>query len=136
QTAAVEPAGRVPPACPPTPPLLIAAANGTWTSRPLPVGGVLTIGRDAATDIRIDERAVSRRHARLEVGGAGERRLVDLGSANGTQVGGALVRDGGVPLRPGEPILIGRTVITVHVPIPTARSQPPRPRLPPPPLGA
>jgi hypothetical protein len=130
-TAGLETSEPVSPAGEATPHLLIAAADGTWTSRPLPVGGVLTIGRGAETDICIDERAVSRRHARLEVGGAGEYRLVDLGSANGTQVGGELVRSGGVPLRPGEPILIGRTVITVHVPIPTARSQPPRPGLAP-----
>ena len=135
-TARLDTCEPVSPACPTTPHLLIAAADGTWTSRPLPVGGVLTIGRGAETDIRIDERAVSRQHARLEVGAAGELRLVDLGSANGTRVGGAFVRGGGVTLQPGEPILIGRTVVTVHTPVPTAQPMPPRPGLAPAGVGA
>jgi len=114
---------QVAPGCPSAPHLLIVAADGTWRSRPLPTGGVLTIGRSAGVDVRVDERAVSRLHARLEVGGAGELRLVDLGSANGTLVGERLVRDVGVTVRPGEPILIGRTVLTVHAPSPARGSE-------------
>jgi DNA-binding NtrC family response regulator len=105
-----------PPSGPSAPYLLIVAADGTWTSRPLPTGGALTIGRGVEADIRVDERVVSRLHARLEVAGARELRLIDLDSENGTLVGGKLVRNVGVAVRPGEPILIGRTVITVHVP--------------------
>ncbi len=111
------------PACPSVPHLLIVAADGTWTSRPLPASGVLTIGRSAEVDVRVDERAVSRLHARLEVAGAGELRLVDLGSTNGTLVGERLVRDVGVTVRPGEPILIGRMVLVVHAPSPAHESE-------------
>ena len=57
---------------------------------------------------------MSRLHARLEVAGATELWLVDLGSENGTLVGGKLVRNITVPVRPGEPILIGRTLLAVH----------------------
>jgi hypothetical protein len=107
---------RVSPACPSPPHLLIVAADGTWTSRLLPTGGVLVIGRSAEVDVRVDERAVSRLHARLEVTSATELRLIDLGSANGTMVGTRLVRDVAVTVWPGEPILIGRTVLAVHAP--------------------
>jgi transcriptional regulator of acetoin/glycerol metabolism len=102
------------PAGPSAPHLLIVAADGTWTSRSLPVNGALTIGRGVEVDVRVDERAVSRRHARLEVAGATDLQLVDLDSANGTLVGGKLVRNVAVPVRLGEPILIGRTLLAVH----------------------
>jgi len=110
---------RVPPTGPSTPYLLIVAPDGTWTSRSLPADGALTIGRSTEVDVRLDERAVSRRHARLEVARAGGLRLVDLDSANGTLVGGRLVRNVTVTVRPGEPILIGRTVLAVHGPSPS-----------------
>jgi pSer/pThr/pTyr-binding forkhead associated (FHA) protein len=111
--------------------LLIAAADGTWTSRSLPADGALTIGRGVESDIRLAERAASRRHARLEVAGAGSLRLVDLDSANGTLVGGRLVRNAAAPVRPGELILIGRTVLAVHVPPASEGCAPPllQPRL-------
>jgi len=123
---------RAPPACPSPPHLLIVAADGRWTSRPLPTGGALIIGRSSEVDVRVDERAVSRRHARLEVIGAGALRLIDLGSANGTLVGERLVRDAGVTVWPGEPILIGRTVLALHAPA-LARASEAEPRPPRPP---
>jgi len=103
------------------PHLLIVAPDGTWSSKPLPTRGVLIIGRDDEVDVRVDERAVSRKHARLEAVGPGNLRLVDLRSANGTLVGGQLVRDASVVVRSGEPILIGRTVLSVHG-LPPART--------------
>ena len=109
----------VQPTGPSAPHLLIVAADGTWTSRSLPADGALTIGRSTEVDVCLDERAVSRRHARLEVARAGDLRLVDLDSANGTLVGGRLVRNVTVTVRPGEPILIGRTVLAVHAPSPS-----------------
>jgi two-component system response regulator AtoC len=125
--AGLESTERVSSASPSAPHLLIVAADGTWTSRPLPAGGALTIGR-GDVDVRIDERAVSRRHARLEVAGPGDLRLVDLGSANGTVVGDRRVHSAGVMLRPGEPILIGRTVLSVHAAVSEQAAEPaPRP---------
>jgi len=50
----------------------------------LPVSGEVTIGRDAASTIHIDDPAVSRRHAILRVGETLE--IEDLGGANGTFV--------------------------------------------------
>ena len=50
----------------------------------LPARGEVTIGRDEASAIRIDDPAVSRRHAILRLGDALE--IEDLGGANGTFV--------------------------------------------------
>jgi serine/threonine protein kinase len=55
---------------------------------------VLTIGRDSDQDIILNSEKVSRRHARLERGIGGVYRLTDLGSRNGSWVGGyKLVKD-------------------------------------------
>ncbi len=48
----------------------------------------LIIGRDPACDIHIDDRRVSRQHARIEPEPDGGLLLVDNGSANGTYVNG------------------------------------------------
>ncbi|HEX5858845.1 MAG TPA: FtsK/SpoIIIE domain-containing protein [Microbacterium sp.] len=73
--------------------------SGPDAGRSLPLSrGALTIGRDAGCDIVLDDPLVSKRHARLEVGGD-RVELIDLNSANGIVVEGAsvtrLVADGG-----------------------------------------
>jgi two-component system response regulator AtoC len=103
-----------------TPYLLIVAPDGTWRSELFPASGVLTIGRGGEVGVRLYDPVVSRRHARLETTAAGGFRIVDLGSANGTRVGGRVVRNDAVAVRPGQPILIGRTVLAVHAPSPPA----------------
>ena len=50
----------------------------------------VTIGRAEGADIRIEDQAVSKQHAAIEVMGA-DHMLLDLGSANGTFVNGAKV---------------------------------------------
>lgn len=54
------------------------------TIHPLPASGVVRLGRDPASDIRIDDQSVSRQHLALHLGVAVE--VEDLGSANGTQL--------------------------------------------------
>lgn len=54
------------------------------------LGGEMTIGRDTTAEIRIDDPAVSRSHARVTVRG-GQYVLEDLGSVNGTIVNGTRV---------------------------------------------
>jgi DNA-binding NtrC family response regulator len=107
-----------------SPHLLIVAADGTCTSRPLPAGGVLTIGRSHEADIWLAEQAVSRQHARLETTRAGVIRLIDLGSTNGTLVGGTTVRNSAVIVQSGEPISIGRTVLVANMPAGVAHDAP------------
>lgn len=52
---------------------------------------VISVGRDPAADVFVDNPGVSRDHFRLERMGAGEYQVVDLGSANGTFVNDQMV---------------------------------------------
>ena len=60
---------------------------------------LLVIGRDPECDLRLDNTAVSRHHARIERRGASYV-LRDLGSANGTYVNGMAISLW--PIRPGD----------------------------------
>ena len=70
----------------------------------------LLIGSSPACDIRLSDRLVSRRHAAVEVVGR-RLRLTDLGSTNGTTVGGLAI--GEAFLRGGEAVCVGETVLQV-----------------------
>jgi signal transduction histidine kinase len=68
----------------------------------------LGIGRDAANPLRLHDTEVSRRHAEFQPIEGGFR-IVDLGSANGTFVNKAQIKE--AILRPGDQIQIGQTVL-------------------------
>jgi DNA-binding NtrC family response regulator len=70
----------------------------------------LYVGGAAESDLRLSDRAVSRRHFAIELEGDWLR-LEDLGSTNGTFVCGVRVRD--VLLTGGETVRVGST--TLHV---------------------
>ena len=74
------------------------------TEYDLPGGKVYLIGRDKQADIPILSTSVSRRQARIDATGAAPV-LIDLGSANGTQVNGESVDRH--PLRDGDLIKMG-----------------------------
>jgi DNA-binding NtrC family response regulator len=80
----------------------------------LPAVGELSIGRDDDADVVIDDRAVSRCHARL-IAARGEVAIADLGSHNGTRVNGVRV-DGARTLASGDEIAIGDVTLVVHLP--------------------
>lgn len=65
------------------------------------------VGRDPASDVSLDGRGVSRRHARIVIDGS-DVQLEDLGSKNGTTVGNRPVK-GQVALRDGDHITFGST---------------------------
>ena len=67
--------------------------------------GVNLIGRDAASDVCLDDVSVSRRHARLLIEGANVR-LEDLNSKNGTSVSGDQI-SGTVALHGDERVAFG-----------------------------
>lgn len=69
----------------------------------------LTIGRDAACDVKVESPYVSRRHARVEPHGASFL-LVELGSANPTLVNGERM-SGKRVLAPGDTISIADVTI-------------------------
>ena len=72
----------------------------------------ITLGSVQGNTLVLNDRTVSRYHAELRR----ERdriRLTDLGSTNGTRVGGVVVRDGSVTVAPGAHIKLGNTEIVV-----------------------
>lgn len=71
----------------------------------------IVIGRDPTNDIVINDAEVSRKHARLMLQ-AGSYILEDLGSTNGTYVGGQKLM-GPHTLRSGELIMLGENVALV-----------------------
>ncbi|MCE9580256.1 MAG: sigma 54-interacting transcriptional regulator [Deltaproteobacteria bacterium] len=85
--------------------LLLVAGNGQLSTYELSHGEVV-IGRGADCDVVIDHRSLSRRHAVLRAGAPVT--VEDLGSTNGTRVGGELRRGGPpIPLHAGDGFHIG-----------------------------
>ena len=84
---------------------LLAFWEGGFGTFTLPMSGRVAIGRLNESGIRIDHPSVSRQHAELLIGPP--LRVVDLGSFNGTRVGG-------VRIQPNEPtVVLPHTVIEV-----------------------
>ena len=72
--------------------------------------GKLLIGREKDCDLQLEDKQVSRRHAAVEL--SAERVILcDLGSANGTWVGG--LRVSAVPLMDGGHFQIGASEIVL-----------------------
>jgi nitrite reductase (NADH) large subunit len=90
------------------------------------VSGPLVIGREG-DGLRLDDPGVSRRHALIEPDGDGVR-LTDLGSRNGTFVNGAPVH-GATPLRGGDRIVVGNTLLVVDGAAAAPQPPPPSPAL-------
>src|SRR6185312_8470758 len=72
----------------------------------------LTIGRAAPAELKVADPSLSRRHARLSREGEAVR-VVDLGSRNGTWVGGRRIEDAIV--RAGDTIVLGQCTIAVQL---------------------
>jgi DNA-binding winged helix-turn-helix (wHTH) protein len=119
-------------------PVTLASPGGrmyvTMTDRQIPLlEGMTTIGRGSDAAIQIDAGGVSRYHARIIVTG-GEPSIEDLGSKNGTFVGGARI-DGLRALADGDQIRVGPVLITFRVAPATVATEtmtegPARPRQP------
>jgi pSer/pThr/pTyr-binding forkhead associated (FHA) protein len=99
--------------------LVIVNGGAEGTEYPLDRDSVV-IGRDPDADIPLDDKAVSKRHAALELG-ASSHRIRDLGSTNGMLVNGAAVR--AADLKHGDRIVIGEHEFQYLV---ESRERPPR----------
>ncbi len=75
------------------------------------VAGSATIGRAADNDIVLDQEGVSRRHLELRID-SDKLSVKDLFSTNGVYVNGARVNEGA--LRPGDTLLVGRTLFRIE----------------------
>lgn len=98
---------------------LLVLQDDSWTTQLLPADGELVVGRGEDVQVRIDDRSMSRRHAKLVLG----RQLFieDLGSANGTRVGGrTLGPNERAPLFPGEPADLGNVTLVVQREVPSS----------------
>ncbi|GAB2588399.1 hypothetical protein Aab01nite_43190 [Paractinoplanes abujensis] len=73
----------------------------------------VVLGRDAACDVAVADRRVSRRHCRVVIRPDAVT-VRDLGSRNGTYVNGILI-DGGRELHDGDELRLGDTVVRAGV---------------------
>jgi S-DNA-T family DNA segregation ATPase FtsK/SpoIIIE len=95
--------------------LELVVVGGPASGRRVPLyDGEYVVGRDGASDIRLDDPAMSANHLRLRVTGS-EVEAEDLGSRNGTTVEGSALEPGRtVSLAPGAVVRAGRTLVAVE----------------------
>jgi len=86
-----------------------------WGERIVPLAaGATVVGRDPKCTVAIPSGLVSRQHARIVVNGA-RAVLHDLGSKNGTLIGGRRV-EGNADLADGDEIRIGPALLVFCAP--------------------
>jgi DNA-binding NtrC family response regulator len=91
--------------------LVVYHLDGTQTALLAPEQPVV-VGRDASADLVVDERSLSRKHARFTLKG-GHVVVEDLESRNGTFAGGQRVPR--AEARPGDEIVLGNVMTSVVV---------------------
>jgi pSer/pThr/pTyr-binding forkhead associated (FHA) protein len=94
------------------PELILEIVEGDDAGRKTQLAGTVEIGRDASTNLALDDDQASRRHARVSAQGEGAV-VEDLGSTNGTYVNGQPI-EGPRAVRPGDKIRVGLTVIELR----------------------
>ncbi len=97
--------------------LLVTAGPQEGVEIPL-IQDTLTLGRatqDTPWDIPLQDRAVSRPHCRFSLR-AGVWTIMDLGSANGTLLNGAPVSAEPRPLKDGDVVAVGETMLLLRQP--------------------
>jgi DNA-binding NtrC family response regulator len=96
--------------------LLVMSLEVFW-SQPLPLSGVVTVGRSSKCTVQIEDPMSSREHAKIHVGlaaGVPVLTIEDVGSANGTRVRDMVIKPGEpAAIQPGEAMMIGSTVLMV-----------------------
>lgn len=92
--------------------LTIHAGPGVSSERSLGLG-TFVFGRASTVDVVVDHPTVSQRHCQLTVELGKGIRLLDLGSANGTELNGRRVSTGFVA--PGDVLKLGEAVVLVEL---------------------
>lgn len=95
-----------------TPTQLIVTEGGLTGTRIGLTGAPVLIGRANDSTLVLEDDYASTRHARISLQN-GRWIVEDLGSTNGTYLGQRKL-DGPVPLEPGVPLRIGRTVLELR----------------------
>jgi len=107
-----EPAAPVPAPTPGAPRTLVVT-EGSLRGTTITLGQApILIGRAPECTLVLEDDYASGRHARFSLQG-GTWMLEDLGSTNGTYLGRAKV-EAPVPVEPGAPVRIGRTVLELR----------------------
>jgi len=89
----------------------LVVSTGSLTGRTLEVERRLVVGRDEGCELVLeDDEKVSRRHCAFSPNPDGTLTVEDLGSSNGTFVGGERI-SAPVVLRGGEEVRVGSTVL-------------------------
>ena len=107
---------------PPAPPATALRVRTGGRERVLPLEeDTFTIGKDAGNDLVLADPFVSARHLRLERRGT-RWRVRDVGSTNGTLLGGLRVTEAELP--PGLPVALGETELVLETERPTRSRAP------------
>ncbi len=94
---------------------LLVFWDGGFATHALPASGKVTIGRLQECEVWVDHPSVSRKHAELLLGP--QLRVVDLGSFNGTRVGGVRIAPNEPTVVPPRSVVeIGSTFMVVEAP--------------------
>lgn len=89
-------------------------SNGERKSMPLyTLADQIVVGRGTACEWQLDDASLSRKHAQLKWSGR-TLTVEDLGSANGTRVGGRPARTA-LLAKPGEAIQLGTVIVTLEL---------------------
>src|SRR6266545_4277020 len=92
--------------------VLLVVGDGHFDTYALVFGKKLVVGRDPASDVPLPNPKISRRHAYIHVGDTIE--IEDLGSTNGTRMGGHRLAEGQrMPLETGKNLQLGPFVAVV-----------------------
>ncbi len=92
---------------------LLAVGDDVLATEPLPAQGSAVLGRAEDADLRIDDRSVSREHARLHIDAG--LAIEDLGSANGTWVDNVRIPPNTpTPLQLDQAIRVGSVTVLVQ----------------------
>jgi two-component system response regulator AtoC len=92
---------------------LLVMEDDQFGVHPLPVSGVVVLGRGETADVSLRDPRVSRRHARLHIGDVIE--VEDLAGMNGTYVRGKrLSKSERIAIAPGETLELGHTIVVVQ----------------------
>jgi pSer/pThr/pTyr-binding forkhead associated (FHA) protein len=87
--------------------------EGPDVGRSFALGPQAVIGRDPTAAVNLVDEEVSRRHALITMD-KGHASVEDLGSSNGTFVGGDQI-SGETELAPGRQMRVGRTIMELRV---------------------
>ncbi len=92
--------------------VIVGFCRGALPWRTARISPTLTVGRDPAADLTVDDAGVSRIHVQLEHRGAGVW-VSDQGSRNGTFVNGERVPEAGALAPLGSVLRVGKTLLVV-----------------------